>query len=201
MANYPNSDLEVKAWNFAKEKHKGQVRKFTNASYFEMHVQKVNGILKMYTSNKELLAASLLHDVLEDCYEDKDIGYDEISNEFGSYIADIVYELTSDKQDIEVNYFGSKSDYLIDKLLNMSDGALIIKLCDRLQNISDAFTASETFRNSYYKETKEIADNLRKLRSLTKRQSLILSEIESKISNVNSIFKIERIVSFDKFKL
>jgi hypothetical protein len=38
--------------------------------------------------------------------------------------------------------------YLIQKLIKMSDDALIVKLSDRLQNISDAFTTSEKFRKT-----------------------------------------------------
>ena len=45
-------------------------------------------------------------------------------------------ELTSSKEDITTKY-NSKGDYLIAKMTNMSDDALIIKLADRLQNISD----------------------------------------------------------------
>lgn len=55
-------------------------------------------------------------------------------------------------------YDGSKRDYLIYKMTHMSDDALIVKLCDRLQNISDAFTASEKFRNNYFNETSAIVE-------------------------------------------
>lgn len=200
MPNFPKSNLEVKAWNFAKEKHKDQKRKFIGAPYFDAHVQKVNGIVKMYTSDESILAASLLHDVVEDCYEDKELGYKDIEEEFGKEVSDIVRELTSNDDDISIKFSGSKAQYLIHKMLGMSDKALLIKLGDRLQNISDAFTASESFRNKYYLETKEIIDAVRSGRKFNREQNLILREIEAKIGNIGSIFKMEKIVlKFDDF--
>ena len=40
----------------------------------------------------------------------------------------------------------------------MSEKALTVKLSDRFNNIADAFTASERFRNNYYRETCAIVD-------------------------------------------
>lgn len=192
MPNTPASSLEIKAWNFAKDKHKDQIRKFVNKPYFDAHVQKVNGILKKYTTDPELLAASLLHDVIEDCFDDKYVGYQVIKESFGERVADIVFELTSDKNEIEKEYFGNKSDYLIDKMMNMSDDALTIKLCDRLQNISDAFTASAKFREKYYNETVSIVEQIEKNRNLNGTHKLLLEDIKSKMNNVENMFKIKR---------
>jgi (p)ppGpp synthase/HD superfamily hydrolase len=71
----------------------------------------------------------------------------EIKELFGKEVADIVLELTSDNNEIKYKY-ESKTLYLIQKLIKMSDDALIVKLSDRLQNISDAFTTSEKFRKT-----------------------------------------------------
>ena len=78
----------------------------------------------------------------------------------------------------------------------MSDGALIVKLADRLQNIADAFTASEKFRNSYFIETKKIVEQLESLRKLNRVQLQILSEIKAKLDNIQSIFKIKKYGEF-----
>jgi (p)ppGpp synthase/HD superfamily hydrolase len=192
MANRPTTKREKLAWNLAKDLHKSQIRKFIGTPYFDAHVQKVNGIVKQYTTDEDLLVASLLHDTLEDCFEDPDVGYIQIKGEFGKKVADIVRELTSSKDEIEWEYGGSKTDYLIDKMIGMSDDALIIKLADRLQNIADAFTASEKFRNKYFKETKKIVEQLESLRKLNRIQEQILNEIKSKLDNIQSIFKIKR---------
>lgn len=192
MANTPTTPREKQAWDLAKDLHKNQIRKFVGAPYFDAHVQKVNGIVKQYTTDEDLLVASLLHDTLEDCFDDPDVGYIQLKDQFGKKVADIVKELTSSKEEIEWEYGGSKTDYLIDKMIGMSDGALIVKLADRLQNIADAFTASEKFRNNYFIETKKIVEQLESLRKLNQVQLQILSEIKAKLNNIQSIFKIKK---------
>jgi len=191
MANRPITPKERKAWNFAKEAHKGQIRKFVNKPYFGAHVVKVNGIVKQYTTEEDILCAALLHDVIEDCFEDPEVGYHILEEEFGKRVADIVFELTSSKEDIDDNY-DSKADYLIVKMIHMSDDALIIKLADRLQNISDAFTASERFRNKYFQETVQIMDELEGHRRYNRVQGLLVNQIKMKLENISSIFKIKR---------
>ena len=191
MANRPITPKERKAWNFAKEAHKGQIRKFVNKPYFGAHVVKVNGIVKQYTTEEDILCAALLHDTVEDCFEDPDVGYHILEQEFGKRVADIVMELTSSKEDIDDNY-NSKADYLIVKMIHMTDDALIIKLADRLQNISDAFTASERFRNKYFQETVQIMDELEGHRRYNRVQGLLVNQIKMKLENISSIFKIKR---------
>ena len=74
----------------------------------------------------------------------------------------------------------------------MSNSALIIKLADRLQNISDAFTASERFRNKYFEQTSVIVEVLEKHRRFNRIQTLLIDEIKAKLGNIKSIFKIKR---------
>jgi (p)ppGpp synthase/HD superfamily hydrolase len=192
MPNRPITLKEKKAWNFAKEAHKSQVRKFINQPYFDAHIQKVNAIVKRYTTNVDILCASLLHDTLEDCFDDKEVGYTIIGNKFGKIVADLVWEVTSSGDEIDHDYDGSKTNYLVDKMVHMSDNALIIKLADRLQNISDAFTATEHFRNKYFKETTTIILELEKNRSFNRIHLQLIADIKSKLDNIRSIFKIKR---------
>ena len=78
------------------------------------------------------------------------------------------------------------------KMINMSDDALILKLSDRLQNISDAFTAVEKFRNKYFQETSEIVEALESGRELNDIHQRLLDDIKSKLDNIGDIFKIKR---------
>ena len=197
IRNKPLTPKEKEAWDFAKELHKGQVRKFIGKSYFTAHVQKVNEIAKQYTTDEDILCAALLHDTIEDCFEDPDVGYHIIEGKFGKKIADVVQELTSSKEEIEDDY-DSKADYLIIKMIHMSNEALFIKLCDRLQNISDAFTASERFRNKYFQETVQIMDELEKNRRFNRIQGLLVNQIKMKLANISSIFKIKRFKDFNE---
>ena len=192
MANRPITEKEKLAWNFAKQAHKGQVRKFINKPYFGAHVVKVNGIVKQYTTDEDLLCAALLHDTLEDCYEDPEVGLVELKELFGARVGNLVWELTSDGDEIDDDYDGSKTEYLTDKMIHMSDDALIIKLADRLQNISDAFTATERFRNKYFQETSEILTEMQKNRQFNRIHRLLIGDIQAKLDNISSIFRIKR---------
>ncbi len=195
MPNRPITIKEHEVWKYAKRLHHNQVRKFTNTPYFDSHVNKVNGILKHYTKDEDILCASLLHDTIEDCFEDKKMGYEVIKHKFGEHIADLVWELTSDKA--EMSKYESKGYYLANKMIHMSDDALTIKLADRLQNISDAFTASEKFRQKYFLETSMMIDIVEKHRSFTKIQSDILREIKFKLKNISGFFKLKRFREID----
>jgi (p)ppGpp synthase/HD superfamily hydrolase len=198
MPNRPITRKEREAWKFAKQAHKGQVRRFVGLPYFDAHVKKVNEIVKRYTTDEDLLCAAILHDVPEDCYDDYEVGLAEIENLFGSRVSKLVSELTSLKDEIDEVYEGDKAAYLTDKMIHMTDDALIIKLADRLQNISDAFTASERFRNKYFEETSKIVDVLERHRQFNKIQTILLNEIKAKLSNIGSIFRIKRFGDFDE---
>lgn len=198
MPNIPITPKEEQAWEFAREKHKDQVRKFINKPYFDAHVQKVNGTVKQYTTDEDLLIAAILHDVIEDCYKNKWDGYKDIKDLFGKKVADIVLELTSDEGEMMHRYDNNKAAYLTNKMIHMSEGALIVKLCDRLQNISDAFTASEKFRNKYFQETALIVESLESGRELNDIQIRILDDIKAKLGNISSIFKIKRFGDLDE---
>jgi (p)ppGpp synthase/HD superfamily hydrolase len=64
-----------------------------------MHTfKKVNGITKLYTSDENILIAALLHDVLEDCYDNIWKAMWKLKL-FGKEVADIVLELTSDNNE------------------------------------------------------------------------------------------------------
>lgn len=192
MPNRPITRKEAEAWKFAKSAHKGQMRRFIGLSYFDAHVQKVNAIVKQYTTNEDILCASILHDVAEDCYDDLEVGIQEITNIFGRRVGGLVSELTSSKEEIEKVYQNDKAAYLADKMIHMSDDALIIKLADRLQNISDAFTANERFRNKYFEETWRIVDDIEKHRQFNRIHLLLLEGIKAKLNNIGSIFRIKR---------
>jgi len=126
---YPLTELEKKAWSFAEKAHRGVSRKFSGDPYFE-HVRKVFKLVKKVDTRETLGAAALLHDTLEDCPQ---VTYEILVENFGKEVANLVKELTS-KEDL-VDAMG-KADYLLDKMATMSDDALTVKLCDRLQNLS-----------------------------------------------------------------
>jgi (p)ppGpp synthase/HD superfamily hydrolase len=153
--------------------HGTQMRKFAPIPYWTHPVRVASLVMKYNHFNKEnsLVYTALLHDVVEDTF----YGIDTIEATYGKYIADLVAELTSDP--IEVKKQG-KSIYLTNKMINMSSEALMIKSCDRLDNISDLLLASAEFISKYGKETEQILDNLvRNRKDLTLIHRTIIDDI------------------------
>jgi (p)ppGpp synthase/HD superfamily hydrolase len=165
-------DLVNKAQEFATLKHKGQTRKF-GGEYIQ-HPAGVADLVRHFDGTDEMIAAAWLHDVVEDA----GVTYEEIEKEFGGEVANLVDLLTTPS----VITKDQKNEYLSDKMISMSTKALTIKLCDRLDNVSDFKTASPKFINSYAPATKYILDALENSgRSLTTEQNEIISLIRKKV--------------------
>lgn len=141
-----SSDISnvIKAYNFAKEKHKNQFRK--SGQPYILHPVQVASILEHLDFNTDVISAGLLHDTVEDC----GVTIDEIQQMFNRQIAQIVDAVTaitkeSFKPDTE-NIYSDTNDFhklaLEDKTYQklISIGKLnkfgfYIKLADRLNNL------------------------------------------------------------------
>ena len=106
----------AKAMKFAFDKHAGQVRKNSNIPYI-IHPLKVGELVKLVTTDEQIIAAAILHDVMEDC----GVTYKELEKEFGERVASIVLQLTKP---------GNKP-------MKKSREALMIKCADVMHNIND----------------------------------------------------------------
>ena len=80
------------AVEFAVEAHKGAVRKGTQTPYI-VHPLEAAVIVGSMTEDQELVAAAILHDVLEDT----DAREEDLRQRFGDRVADLVVEETDDK--------------------------------------------------------------------------------------------------------
>lgn len=121
-------DFEVinKAISFAKKYHQGQLRK--SGEPFYSHPLEVAYIISDYNLKTDVIAASILHDIVEDT----EVTIKIILENFGPRITEMVDRLTRDRPD------GSKLS--IKELLNNAyelrdQEVLLIKLIDRLHNI------------------------------------------------------------------
>lgn len=160
--------MVLKAIRLAEAWHAGQVRKGSNLPYVT-HPVAVSYLLAKYKLShrlEELLVAAILHDVMEDC----GVSYEELEREFGTLVASLVQELTNDPA--EIARVG-KLEYQSAKLLTMSSWGLVLKLVDRLNNISDQPTAKMIH------DTLELMARLRTYRPLTRTQQRIVADIEA----------------------
>jgi (p)ppGpp synthase/HD superfamily hydrolase len=187
------SKMNVAA-EFAKKAHLGQYRrgrdeKGQKVPYFS-HPEAVAQLLQgVKNSHKmaELVSAAYLHDVLEDTVEtpaERQAKLIEIKQQFGKLVSSLVQELTSD--DEELNLIG-KEEYLKKKMLTMSSWGLIIKLCDRLHNVSDipekmqGSPSDQRWAQKYAYQTKKIIETLEDERELSNSQRQVVSLIKEKI--------------------
>jgi len=173
-------DSPIQAFFVAKEKHKGQMRK--DGTPYIRHPARVAAIIKQYYTGdnvEDIIRAAYLHDTIEDT----DTTEEDIKKLFGSLVADMVKEVSSDKKEIEKI---GKTEYLTQKMIKMSDWALIIKLADRLDNVGDIKTAkTPEWRRNYKNQTIALLTQLEKNRTLNATHKKLIALIKEKLDMLN----------------
>lgn len=86
-------DVLERAIVFATEAHAGKLRKGSGLPYI-LHPMEVSVIISTMSRNKELIAAGVLHDVVEDAK----VALDEIRRLFGNNVARLVQANTENKR-------------------------------------------------------------------------------------------------------
>ncbi len=159
-------EIVRKAMDFMMTAHEGQFRQGTGLKY-AVHPIAVFSTVKKFKESKNIifiLVAALLHDVIEDA----NITYEDLKEKFGVEAAGLVLELTNDNQ--EIDRVG-KEEYINKKLVQLTSYALVIKLADILDNLTDRPT--EGMLNRIYNNLTYLVAN----RSLTGTQARIFNEI------------------------
>jgi (p)ppGpp synthase/HD superfamily hydrolase len=127
--------LIQKAINMAAVLHYGQCRKGGTLPYIT-HPVSVAIILSNYTKDETVIAASLLHDVLEDV---PNYRYTDLKRDFGERVANLVKEVTEDKDpNVKTNEkltWQARKEKYIAHLKDASRGALLIAAADKIHNI------------------------------------------------------------------
>jgi len=119
------------AYLFAKDKHKGKMRK--NGEEFITHPLNVAKILSDINVDETTIIAALIHETISE----SDATLDEIEKIFGTSVANIVDNLTKINKLKLSDESESGSQYLRKVLVGLSEDVrvLIIKLADRLHNM------------------------------------------------------------------
>ena len=168
----------IESIKFADKKHKGIKR--DDGTPYILHPLRVAGLVEKYKVSKNasmLFMAAVLHDTIEDTYT----SYRELCDRFGEETASIVMELSTAKFAPLWIGKGGKAEYLSKKMENMTNYALLIKLCDRLDNVSTLEGCSEKKRIKTIDDTYIILDYIKKVRTLTSSQETVIKEIERKL--------------------
>lgn len=152
--------LLLKALSFAARKHKDQRRKDVDASPYINHPISLANILcnEGDVIDAEVIAAALLHDTVEDT----DTTPQELEQEFGAAVRDIVMAVTDD------NLLPPhvRKELQISHAHRISPQAKLVKLADKISNVRDMIDAPPASwdlerRQAYFNWAKAVVDQLR----------------------------------------
>ena len=158
----------ISALAFAAEAHKHQRRKDEEATPYVNHPISLLHILAVEAGveDEEVLAAALLHDYLEDCCGEDQVGLaggrQQIRSRFGKGVLACVEEVTDDKSLPKEE----RKALQISKAAGASHGAKLIKLADKVANLRDLAAApphgwSERRIAQYYAWAAQVVGHLR----------------------------------------
>lgn len=122
-------ELQDRALEFALRAHSGQFRKDGVTSFIAHPIAVASSLMKAGIGCQVTLAAALLHDVLEDT----PTTYEELREEFGVEVADLVRELSDDKS---LSQAERKSLEIL-HAKTASERARQIKIADKRENLYD----------------------------------------------------------------
>jgi hypothetical protein len=151
-------NLIDKADMYADIAHKavGQKRKYTGVEYIE-HPRRVANIVAKY-GNDEMIAAALLHDVLEDTK----VTSKHLRKVFGEKVTELVEELTDASKPEDGNRAKRKA-IDAEKISKVSEEAQIIKLADLIDNSNDIKRNDPNFAKIFLEEKEKLLEIMTKV--------------------------------------
>jgi (p)ppGpp synthase/HD superfamily hydrolase len=157
------SELVADAHELATDAHAGQRRKDDGTPYIT-HPESVAGLLDDAGFGEEVIAAALLHDVVEDT----EMGSGELRQRFGDRVAELVEALSEDddiadyedrkrehREQVEASGPDAAAIYIADKLSNLRDMRKIYAL--EGERIAERFKAPIAVRVELWKADAEMA--------------------------------------------
>jgi len=142
------------AITFAEQAHNGQTRKFSGEPYL-IHPLRVAQRICAVTDVPDIICASILHDVVEDT----SVSLKDIKKVFGSYVAQLVDELTDPSRPEDGNREQRKAIARA-HMDRASPVAKTIKLADRLDNLSDILVVAPSYAALYIEESRLLLEVL-----------------------------------------
>lgn len=137
----------LRAENFATDAHYGQFRKGSNQPYVFHPIRVAQIVASTPRGSVVMIMAALLHDTIEDC----DVTYNDILQEFGVEVANLVYELTN-KATPELGNRTIRKAFEAGCLSTISEQAQTIKLADLIDNTRDILEFDPGFAKVYLAE-------------------------------------------------
>jgi (p)ppGpp synthase/HD superfamily hydrolase len=140
----------LKALEFARKAHEGQLRKYTDEPYI-FHPVNVGFILTTITDDKDIISAGILHDVIEDT----NMTGQDIFNSFGVRITKFVLDVTDVSKPSDGN---RKTRKAIDceHLAKGEPESKTIKLADIIDNASSIRKYDPSFAKVWLQEKQDL---------------------------------------------
>ena len=120
-----------KAAEFAAHAHAGALRKGSKLPYI-VHPREVAMIVAMMTEDPEVIAAAYLHDVIEDA----GVRYEELEEQFGKRVADLVQAESENK----LLTWKERKQATIDRIKHAPEDMKMIAFGDKLSNLRSTAT-------------------------------------------------------------
>jgi (p)ppGpp synthase/HD superfamily hydrolase len=120
-------EIIEKALKVASKAHEGQYRKHTETPYIT-HPVTVGMIVMKAGYDEEMIAAAILHDTVEDT----NLSLDDIRQEFGGRIAEIVEGCSEPNKDLP---WKARKEHTIEYLKTAPEKIRIVACADKLHNI------------------------------------------------------------------
>jgi (p)ppGpp synthase/HD superfamily hydrolase len=140
-------NLIKKAAMFADESHAGQKRMFTGEPYI-VHPLAVADLVEASGASEAVIAAAVLHDVIEDC----GVSAAELEEQFGAEVAGLVSEVTNVFRKASGGSRAERKAKEIVRLAGVSPDAQSIKVADIIDNCSSLMERSPEFAKVYMPE-------------------------------------------------
>lgn len=122
--------LVTEAVIFASQKHDGMLRKGTDLPYI-VHPVEVMAIASALTDDPEILAAAVLHDVIEDCA----VTEEELSMRFGARVTRLVLSETQLSAGDPFETWDMRKKEAIARIARGGRSVKLIALADKLSNM------------------------------------------------------------------
>lgn len=149
-----NTTFVLRAREYAIAAHTavGQKRKYTNDPYY-VHPLAVMQLVESVTSDYEILAAALLHDVVEDTH----VTVSDIAFSFGPRVADLVGWVSDVSKPSDGNR-KKRKELDRDHLAKAPGDAQTIKLADIIDNARTILQHDPDFAEVWIDEKRELLD-------------------------------------------
>lgn len=135
-------------WIF--NQHRNTNHMYDNYLPYEFHLRMVNDVakefshLKLSTIQEDIQLAAYGHDLIEDTR----VSYNDVKEVLGVTAADIIYALTNEKGK---NRKERANDKYYEGIRN-TEGAVYVKLCDRISNVRYGILTNSRMVDMYRKE-------------------------------------------------